>query len=161
MARPAPLQSLIPSVMDRLFDPRHDPDPRRGRDYRLNQLKEDVRRDLEWLLNTRRVEPFWDDSLTQLDCSVYAYGLPDLSNYTVANIEDHRRLRRFIERAIDQFEPRLTLVEVEVAVDPDVHRILHFQINAMLLVEPDPEPVCYDSRLELPGHNFRVTSDGR
>src|SRR5579863_8590318 len=47
---------LVASVLDRLID--HEPDvstePQVNRAARLGQVKESIKRDLEWLLNTKR-----------------------------------------------------------------------------------------------------------
>ena len=71
-------------LLDRLMevDPRMNPD---------RQLKASLRRDLEWLLNTRRIVDPPPESLVELNRSVYLYGLPDFSSYSLAAPKDRGR----------------------------------------------------------------------
>ena len=45
-----------------------------------------MRRDLEWLLNSRRIFDFPEDELKEVNRSAYMYGLPDLSMLTMATL---------------------------------------------------------------------------
>ena len=56
MAKPDSDFTVTPSLIDRLIDrdPRAGADPPTTRAQSIRQLKAALRRDLEWLLNTRR-----------------------------------------------------------------------------------------------------------
>ena len=81
MARWEPEQTVTQSVLERLID--RDPKsgsegaPTRAQSVRL--LRASVRRDLEWLLNTRRTPAAADEAYPEVAKSVYNYGLPDLN----------------------------------------------------------------------------------
>jgi type VI secretion system protein ImpF len=63
---------------------------------------------------------------------------------------------------IRDFEPRLT--NVEVKFDSDIvdktKASLHYRIEALLRVDPAPEPVVFDTVLELGSRAFVVRRDG-
>jgi type VI secretion system protein ImpF len=51
-----------------------------------------VRRDLEWLLNTRRNPEDPGISRVETENSLYNYGLPDFSAYSIASPKDQTKL---------------------------------------------------------------------
>jgi type VI secretion system protein ImpF len=65
-------------------------------------------------------------------------------------------MRRFIEEAIRIFEPRLQ--DVAVTVEPVLigERALRFRIDANLIVDPAPEPVTFDTTLQLVNGEYKV-----
>ena len=71
------------SILDRLID--EDPGVLSSRllsrSQSVRKLKDAVRRDLEWLLNTRRIAVPPDESLNEVNRSLYIYGLPDFTAY--------------------------------------------------------------------------------
>src|SRR6187551_624857 len=102
-------QPLLPSVLDRLIDlePKVPTEPQPARSRLLAQIKAAVKRDLEWLLNTKlAAEP--PAGQPELRTSLLAYGLPDFTHSSLSNGQDQLQLRRAIEAAIQRFEPRLT-----------------------------------------------------
>src|SRR5579862_1461967 len=102
------------SALDRLID--LEPDNRMenplSRSQSVRLLKSAVRRDLEWLLNSRRICEPPDEGLKEVNRSVYIYGLPDLSSLTMASSGDRNRLVRQILATINLFEPRLSNVRL-------------------------------------------------
>jgi len=80
----------------------------------LRTMKAALRRDLEWLMNTRRIIDDPPDSCTELRRSVYHYGLPDISSMSIFSTKDQNLLLKTIESAITFFEPRLTRVKVSL-----------------------------------------------
>jgi type VI secretion system protein ImpF len=107
-----------------------------------------VTRDLEALLNTRR-ERFEDlpPEFTEARQSLVNYGLPDFSALSLQSLEDRNRIRRVLEQTIALFEPRLTRVRVTLEAPRAHEQTLRFRIDAMLRVEPAPEPVTFDATL--------------
>jgi type VI secretion system protein ImpF len=157
MTRPGPDQELLPSILDRLIDaePRAGNERNRGRPDHPVDLKASVRRDLEWLLNCRQsIIPLPPGS--RLSESLLSFGLPDLTHSSMSSAEDQDFLRRAIERAIARFEPRLTNVVVTLLDGGGPDRALRFRIDAMLRVEPNPEPIVFDSVLRLPTRDFVI-----
>jgi type VI secretion system protein ImpF len=149
------------SVIDRLIDddPKAPSEPALTRAQSVRLLKEAVKRDLEWLMNTRQTPEAVEDDYPQLSRSSHNYGLPDLSSFSLHNVGDHARLRRAIEASIAVHEPRLTATRIQMDSNPTVMRGLRFQIQGMLRMDPSPEPVTFDTFLELPSGEFAVRGD--
>jgi type VI secretion system protein ImpF len=148
-------------VLDRLLD--YEPEMSReaiaSRAKSLRELKQAVRRDLEWLLNTRQLVGGVPDELKEVSHSLAAYGLPDFSNASIQNVHDQKRMRRYIEDAIRIFEPRLEDVEVTFEPTRTTERAMRFRIDARLKVEPAPEPVTFDTMLQLGTGQYVVQGD--
>lgn len=150
---------LIPSVLDRLID--LEPDRRTesplNRTQILQQMKQSVGRDLQSLLNTRCRATGWPTGLEQLSRSLVAYGIPDCVGVNTGSRQQQEELRRMIQHAVEAFEPRLTNIRVSVAdTDDAADRTLRFRIDAYLKIDPAPEPVIYDSRLDATNGDFSV-----
>ena len=98
MARNLGETTVTVPVLDRLIDlepgSQTENPPSRSQSERL--LKRAVRRDLEWLLNTRRIADVPDEGLKEVNRSGYMYGLPDLSALTMATSGDRNKLIRQI-----------------------------------------------------------------
>ena len=99
------------------------------------------------------------DGLTEVGRSLATYGLPDFTTATVKNAEDQNLLREAVERAVRIFEPRLEGVEVSLETTSQADRSLRFRIDARLMVDPAPEPVSFDTTLQLIWGEFRVMGD--
>ena len=149
---------ITPSVLDRLLD--FEPDVSReapkSRSKSLRELKLSVRRDLEWLLNSRVVKVEIDERMEEIKKSVLTFGLPDITGLSAKNHNEQKRLTKAIETAIRQFEPRF--LDVRVTLEPvnNVDRSLNFRIEARLNVEPTPEPIAFDTVLQLGSGDFQV-----
>jgi type VI secretion system protein ImpF len=140
------------SALDRLIDlePENRVENPLSRTQSVRLLKSAVRRDLEWLLNTRRIADPPDEGLKELNRSVYVYGLADLSALTMAATADRNRLVRQVLATINLFEPRLTNVRLVMVETPDAgKKDVRLRIEAMLRMDPVPEPVTFDTVIEL------------
>ena len=154
--------TITQSILDRLIDvePHTPTDIYMSRMQGIRQMKAALRRDIEWLLNTRRIAVPLDDSETELANSLYNYGLPDFSSYSVSNPKDRVRLLRAIEGTIKYFEPRLDGVKVSpIEVTGINTRILRFQIEGLLRTDPTPEHVSYDTVLQLTSGEYQVKGE--
>jgi type VI secretion system protein ImpF len=149
------------SVLDRLLD--YEPDVSRegipSRSKNLRQLKQSVRRDLEWLLNTRQTADPLPPELKELNQSLAAYGLPDMSTANIRNPADQTRMLRALETAITTFEPRLQDVNVSFEPGTNGERALRFRIEARLWIEPAPEPITFDTVLQLHSGEYEVKGE--
>ena len=165
MARTELERTVQSSLLDRLID--HDPqtrvEPPMTWAQSVRTLKASVRRDLEWLLNTRRIPEPSPDILTEVERSLYSYGLPDITSYSRDSSTSYTRLLRQVERAIGQFEPRLARVRVSLVETEgeNARRELRFLIEAVLRMDPNPEPVVFDTVLEFSSGEYDVKGDGR
>jgi type VI secretion system protein ImpF len=158
MARVRATQPLVPSLLDRLLDddPAAASEPPANRTQLLADVRRSVRRDLELLLNTRQRLPAADLPKAVRE-SILGYGLADFSGQGPTSGKDVAAFCRVIADQIRRYEPRLTRVVVEPVTDGDpLDRTLRFRIDAMLLVDPAPEPIAFESALEPATGTIRV-----
>ncbi len=157
MSRLDPNQRIMPSVLDRLCDPDAGGSAARPA-YSIRQMEEAVLRDLEDLLNTRRVANDVPEDLTEVRNSVYYYGLPDLPGLSLSTSEDRRQIGQLLKTVIERFEPRLRDVEAtlqESGPSKDIVSRLRYHIQAKLALDPAPE-TGFDTILELLSGRYSV-----
>jgi len=161
MARNDPEPNVTLSLLDRLTD--NDlslaADPPVSRAQSVRQLKASLRQDLEWLLNTRRVAVPPPEGCTEVERSVYVYGLPDLTSFSLNNVKDQDRIQWLLESAISIFEPRLESVNVRMQELSPGDRQVRFQIEGLLRMDPAPERITFDTVLELTSGTYKVKGD--
>jgi type VI secretion system protein ImpF len=149
---------VTPSVLDRLldFEPNESQEAPKTRSTSLRELRTSIRRDLEWLLNTRRHVETLDDKLEETPRSVAFYGLPDFTGLAAKNQGEQIRLASEIEEALRIFEPRF--LDLKVTLEPlnNTDREMRFRIEARLNVEPAPEPIAFDTVLQLGSGDFQI-----
>ena len=152
---------ITPSVLDRLIDdePQVSSEPPMSRPKSLRQLKDAVRRDLEWLLNTRRDPQSSPEGAEELERSLYNYGLPDTTTFGLHSVADQNRLLRLIEATVSVFEPRIAHPRVTLEPMAGHERRLRFRIEGLLRIDPAPEKVTFDTVLELPSGQYEVRSE--
>jgi len=151
------------SVLDRLIDanPDNAVEPPLTWAQSVRELKRGLRRDLEWLLNTRRIVVPAPAGMTELEQSLYHYGLPDITSASSESTDTRNWLRRQVEETIRVFEPRLTDVHVSVeAVGDLARREVRFVVEALLQMEPSPGQVVFDTVLEISSATFEVKGAG-
>src|SRR6202790_5652609 len=158
MARRDATGPVTLSVLDRLID--QDPKTRSEipftRAQSLRELKLALKRDLEWLLNTRKTIDPVPDSARETVRSVYHYGFADISSKSVLSSRDHGDLIREMEAAIAVFEPRLKRARVRMEMAEGNYRSVNFVINRLLCIDTAPEPVRFDTVLELGKGEYEI-----
>lgn len=164
---------LLPSLLDRLTD--DDPGKRsEAREFKvlsLAQLRHNVLRDLNWLLNatchdTRNDLGMVLDRYPPIRSSVMNFGLPGIAGYsaTAAELSD---IERALRDAILAFEPRLIpeTVQVRSVLSKDEakhhHNVLKFRIQAQLWAQPAPIELLIQTDLDLESGQHRVTEVSR
>jgi type VI secretion system protein ImpF len=151
------------SLLDRLIDtaPLERQDPPIAWSDSVRRLRTAVRRDLEWLLNTRRIIHTAGPDQPEVQNSLYHFGLPDVTSLSGDSPDTPLLLARQMEACIALFEPRLAAVRVSSSdtVGDSRHRI-RFVIEALLRMEPDPERVTFDTVLEVTSGDFDVSGGG-
>lgn len=144
---------LVSSLFDRLALQAAAPESRRKA---LDQL----RRDVEVILNSRRTSALIPDSLGESQRSLLTFGVPDFSSSSYSPQDHGRQLARDIQSTIERFEPRLSAV----AVDQIEHErseqsgVFHFRIKARLRAHPTDDPIVFDTVAET--HDWRVSLAG-
>jgi len=135
------------SILDRLLDdePGVTQEPALNRLFNIRQVKAMVVRDLENLLNARRQISPVAASYKEVNSSVFMYGLGDFTSENPKSPSVRRQLRQDIEKTISRFEPRLKNLNVRLEEDIEKGRNLIFRISGLLVVEPETEPVSFDT----------------
>jgi type VI secretion system protein ImpF len=161
MARTDNEVRVTPSVLDRLLDyePELSREPLASRAKSLRQFKQAVRRDLEWLLNTRQIAEGLPPELKETNDSLAAYGLPDFTTLSTESAADQKRIKREVEETIRRFEQRLENVVVSFEPGRATERGLRFRIDARLKVDPAPEPITFDTVLQLGSGQYLVREE--
>ena len=164
MAKIKAEQPLVPSVLDRLLD--DDPgvrrEPAKNRHQVLRELKRAVRRDLENLLNTRRRAHPFEAGLDELERSLVNYGIPDFTGANMGAPDSRDDFRRIVEEVIRRYEPRFRTVAVTLLENTEpLDRTLRFRIDALLIADPAPEPIIFDSTLKPATGDFEVKGVGQ
>jgi type VI secretion system protein ImpF len=147
------------SVLDRLIDEDlRIPEKLLTRSESLRKLRDGVRRDLEWLLNTRHPVILAPPD-SQLARSLYMYGIPDVTSMSAKNIHDRQTLLQAMQDTISRFEPRIANPRVTFAPDQDEKiPVLRFIIEGLLRVDPSPEQLAFGAVVELASGECRVES---
>ena len=153
MARSTTETLVTQSVLDRLMSVEEWPATRA---QSLRYFKDALKRDLEWLLNTRQppIPELGDYPLAR--ASVINYGLPDITSMGLASASDHSRLRKAIETCLRNFEPRLMDVRVTLEGADTADRRLRFHIEGSMKLDPAPEEIAFDTVLELTSGEYKV-----
>ena len=151
-----PKRKIRPSILDRLIDDAPDKlmDAPVSTEDQMQSLKENVRRDIEVLFNTRvrSISPHRESA--HFDQSLLNYGVPDLTTLNLKQSDQQQKLCRRLEAQIHQFEPRFKTVRVipreNIATKDNDNRYfsLRLRIEATLHADPVPETIVFDSIME-------------
>ncbi|REJ75587.1 MAG: type VI secretion system baseplate subunit TssE [Acidobacteria bacterium] len=149
---------ITPSIVDRLVDyePHESNESPKSVQQSINDLKLSVKRDVEWLLNTRIAHDQIPEGLEETKNSLAAYGLPDFVGMSTNDSEGRKLLMKNMEDTLRIFEPRLINLRVTIKEIDVVGRGVVFQIEADLKMEPVPEPVVFDTVLMVGSGDFEI-----
>jgi type VI secretion system protein ImpF len=149
-----------PSLLDRLLDatPELSADPPRTRQAQVRDALDSIRRDLEALLNTRRLHVTPPPALTQLRQSLLSYGMADFIGANMVTREQRQAFAAKIEESIRIFEPRFRNLSVTV-LDPrdTTARVLRLRIEATVVLQEGPLPVLFASSVSPTTLRFSVS----
>lgn len=147
-------ERLQPSLLDRLTDlePENKTESRDNRVINLNRLRDIVRRDLAWLLNSNNQDSIIDaNDFPHATHSVVNYGVRDTSG-VFTNENRAEEIRKSIEQAITRFEPRINsgTLEVTMSENPEQKKsIVDFDIRAEMWAQPLPIDLYLRSKVDL------------
>ena len=146
------------SVFDRLIDlePNATSEPLKSHTQTLADMKRALRRDLDWLLNTRRTIMDLDEGLVESQKSLAVYGLPDFVGTSLTSSKDQRAFVKEVENALKIFAPQLIDLKISYSPPNEIDRSISFRIEARIDVEPTPEPVVFDTVLQVGSGEFGV-----
>lgn len=148
-------ERLQPSLLDRLTDdqPEQKQESREIRVLSPARLRECVRRDLAWLLNTTHLhvlEPL--DDYEEVARSVLNYGMPDMAGRTASSF-DRVAMEQALRQVILAFEPRLVGSTIKIKAYLDDQRMnrnsLTFDIEAELWAQPLPLRLFLRTAIDL------------
>jgi type VI secretion system protein ImpF len=152
MARALELQ-VAQSVLDRLSTTDDWPATRA---QSINFLRDNIKRNLEWLLNTRRPPIVSIEDYPLARQTVIYYGLFDLYSLNLSSGDDQLRLRQMIAEMIERSEPRLREVQIRLEEGDRQRKRLLFRIGAHMQMKPLPEKIVFDTILDLTTGKYRV-----
>jgi type VI secretion system protein ImpF len=149
------------SVLDRLIDlePKRRSESLPTPAKSVRAVKEALRRDLELLMNTRRVVDDPPESCKELRRSVYVYGLSDITAMRMSSATDQHLLLREIEACVSLVAPRLVRTKVSLRTSSDAAHLVHFSIEGLLRVDPEPVPIVFDTFLELNSGAYQIRGE--
>lgn len=128
----------------------------------VRYLRESIQASLQKLLNSNVRFSLWAPALDELDQSLANYGLPDYTGTSMGTDADREHLRRSVERAVRNFEPRLTKVKVQLLEsDHAVENTVCLRIDAEIATLTDPEPVTFRSDFDPLVRRIAVSVDNR
>jgi type VI secretion system lysozyme-like protein len=152
---PAKPGLVVPSLLDRLIGDRFITETaqtceRRAELMDVAEFRKTVLSDLEFLLNTVCAPlPEGAEELKQVPRSMASYGIPDLSAFSVNNIDHWSRIEERLLRTIEHHEPRLTSVHIKKKSVDELSRSVGLLVSAKLVVPPLDEPILIDAVLDL------------
>lgn len=151
MAKTKNERLITQSLMDRLID--HDDWPM-TRNSSLRMYREGIKRDVEWLLNTRRPYVTAVDKYENASVSVFNFGVPDL---TALRSNDPNSVLTAILQALITYEPRIRDPRVHLVRSDVLARSLRFHVDGMLAFEEGEEDISFDTVLEIISGEYEVT----
>lgn len=167
MAETAQRDRLLPSLLDRLTDdaPESKTESRDFKVLSLRQLRQNVLRDLSWLMNATALETVSEiGDRPLLRDSVLNYGMPSLSGVCASGI-NLRSLQQKIREAIIAFEPRILPDSLSVqGITKDgvaAHNVLSFRIQAQLWAQPAPIELLMQTDIDLESGQTRMVEAPR
>jgi type VI secretion system protein ImpF len=150
-------ETVTPSLLDRLID--DEPDRKSDSTKRpadaAHEFRASVQRDTENLLNTRRRWPAVR-GIPDLAPSCLDYGIPDPTGLDLSTPELRESFRQEVEKTLLMYEPRFRSVRVSFPENDDAGRTVHFRVDAVLDMDPVPEPLTLDSVLDPSDGSVRV-----
>jgi len=149
----APELLVTQSVLDRLSTTEDWP---ATRSQSIRFLRDSIKRNLEWLLNTRRPPIEGIEAYPLAKHTVIYYGLLDLGSLSTSSTSDQRRLPAAIAEAVAHNEPRLRDVEVRLQEGDLNKKKLRFHIEARMEMKPIPEEIAFDTILDLATGEYEV-----
>lgn len=148
-------ERLQPSLLDRLTDdePLNKQESRQHRVLSMKALREAVRRDLSWLLNTASLDTTEDlDDFDEVANSVLNYGIRDLSGASVIGL-DIKEIEMLVHKAVLRFEPRILAETLNIRMHADKDemstRAVSFEIEGQLWAQPQPTRLFLRTALDL------------
>jgi type VI secretion system protein ImpF len=150
----ARLKSEIPvaqSLLDRLTDVDETPTTRA---HSIAMLKNGIKRDVEWLLNSRKAFVPEIESYPLAANSVFTFGLPDVNELPGGNSASN--VMAAISQTLRTHEPRIRDARVSLSRTDVLDRSLRFHVEGKLLLENSEEDISFDTLFEVTSGEYQV-----
>jgi type VI secretion system protein ImpF len=144
---------ITQSLVDRLTDTDQWPDTRSAS---IAMYRDSMKRDLEWLLNTRKPVLPELENYPATAASVLNYGLPDLHSFDGSGGKEHNTLTAALEKCIRTYEPRIGQPRVFLVRTDMLSRSLRFHIEGQIIYENMDEEIKFDTVLETISGEYEV-----
>jgi type VI secretion system protein ImpF len=154
MARAKSEILILQSLMDRLTDSGSDDWPT-TRASSLRMYRDGIKRDVEWLLNSRQPRVTQLVGYPLASVSVFNYGLPDLTQFA-GHGHDPEGLLMAILQTVRNFEPRIRDPRVFLQRTDVLNRSLRFHVEGRLVFENGEEDISFDTVLEIISGQYEV-----
>lgn len=148
-------ETLSYSIFDRLVDTSHGVHRKRS-EYSERDLIRSISRELESLLNSRQTY-LGLEAYPELQKTIIGYGLPDENTFDLETPDSRFRFAQTIESVIEEFEPRVKNVFVEIEEDGKHSNNLRLLISATLNIQSGPQ-VVFDTTLQLATGQYTIKS---
>jgi type VI secretion system protein ImpF len=140
-----------PSLLDRLLDdsPAQATEPDWAASYHIGRMKQSLARDLEVLLNTRKLLDGETEGYPRSADSLLNFGIMDLTSVSVHDSRSLRGLQDHLRKSIERFESRLGGVKISLEPGKEGPRSIRFRVDAVLRLQPGRPPVTFDATLQM------------
>ncbi len=147
------------SVFDRLLD--YEPDLEQDHPISVSQhirmLKENLRRDMEVLLNTQPPLYLMKSDLDEIQNSLVQYGTPSFHSMILATKQQQSSLKKKIKSLISTFEPRLKNIDIDIVDNRNqATRLLKLKIKAAIEIDGSKQVVEFDTILDSTLRHFKL-----
>ena len=118
----------------------------------VEDLKQAVLRDIQWLLNTKRPLNLQFEAYPEAKSSILNYGIPDFTQFSASSGDDCQEVCQLMAEVLRRFEPRLdprTVVVEHVTSESLSGLAAQFRIEGVLHVDPVRVPIAFDTFLEM------------
>lgn len=144
---------ITQSLLDRLTDLEQWPETRSAS---ITMYRESLKRDVEWLLNTRQPVIPELEGYPATAASVLNFGLPDIHSFDGSAGKEQNALTVALEKCIRVFEPRISQPHVFLTRTDILSRSLRFHIEGQIVYENMNEEIKFDTTLELISGEYEV-----
>ncbi len=147
-------ERLQPSLLDRLTDdaPNEKQENRSNRAIDVSRLREIIKRDLSWLLNTNNIANLLDKKrYPNVARSVLNYGVAEVAGEFSTSVRAEM-IRKSIQQAIALHEPRIIPGSAAVELRSDESKgemQISFDIHADMWAQPVPLELFLRSKVDV------------
>jgi type VI secretion system protein ImpF len=151
MARLKSDTPITQSLIDRLIDNDEMPATRSAS---IVMFRNGIKRDVEWLLNSRKAFVPEIEDYPLAANSVFTFGLPDVNELPGGN--SAANVLAAIAQTIQIHEPRIREPRVSLVRTDTLARSLRFHVEGKLVLENSEEDISFDTLFEVTSGEYQV-----